>query len=454
MARNKKINFSKEQKAYVIAVDMGYGHQRAAQPLHVFAYKGKIINANDYKGIPKSDKEIWHDSRRFYEWISLFKKTPFVGEYVWNVFDHFQKIPEFYPKRDLSDPNMQLKYFMYLIKKKNWGKHLIKKLEKKPLPLITTFFVTAFMAEYFKYSQEIYCLVTDTDISRTWVPLSPITSKINYFAPNYRVEQRLKLYGVSSDRIFLTGFPLPLENIGGPNLDTLKKDLGRRLYNLDPKRKYISNYDETICEQLGKKNMPNKKHHILTIAFAVGGAGAQRDIGINIIKSLRRKIKRNEVRINLIAGTHKEINQFFRDKLKNMGLANYLDKNIQVIHAPNKQKYFKVFNDALRTTDILWTKPSELSFYTALGLPIIMSPPIGSQEEFNRKWLRTIASGVDQEDVQYTNQWLYDWLDSGWFAEAAMEGFMEAPKFGTYNIQKVISHKVEETKTMKTVLQY
>ncbi|MBD3359518.1 MAG: hypothetical protein GF365_02320 [Candidatus Buchananbacteria bacterium] len=442
------------QKAHVVAVDMGYGHQRAAHPLHVLAYQGKVINANDYSGIPESDKEIWHESRKLYEWISLFKKTPLIGEFVWSFFDNFQKIPKFYPKRDLSDPNMQLKYFMWLIKSKNWGKHLIKKLEKKPLPLITTFFVTAFMAEYFKYSGDIYCLATDTDISRTWVPEEPITSKINYFAPNYRVEQRLKLYGVSSDRIFLTGFPLPLDNIGGPDLNILKRDLGRRLYNLDPKRRYIKNYDETIRDQLGSKNMPNKKHHNLTIAFAVGGAGAQRDIGIAIIKSLSRKIKRKEININLIAGTHKEINDFFRDTIKDLGFGANLDKNIKVIHAPNKEKYFKEFNKALSNTDILWTKPSELSFYTALGLPILMAPPIGAQEQFNRKWLRTIASGIDQEDVRYTNQWLYDWLDSGWFAEAAMEGFMEAPKYGTFNIQKIISKKVEEAKIMKTILQY
>jgi len=126
-----------------------------------------------------------------------------------------------------------------------------------------------------------------------------------------------------------------------------------------------------------------------------------------------------------------------------MGLARFLDKSIKVIYADNKELYFKKFDHYLRTTDILWTKPSELSFYTALGLPIIMSPPIGSQEHFNRKWLMTIASGIDQEIVEYTDQWLYDWLDSGWFAEAAMEGFMEAPKFGTFNIQKIISQKAE-----------
>lgn len=442
------------QKAYVVAVDMGYGHQRAAHPMHVLAHKGKVINANVYRGIPASDKKIWEGSREMYEWISLFKKTPLVGEVVWQFFNQFQEIEKFYPKRDLSDPNMQLRYFMFLIKHKNWGKHLMEKLNKKPLPLITTFFVVAFMAEYFGYRGDIYCLATDSDISRTWVPEHPNTSKIYYFAPSYRVEQRLKMYGVRKDRIFLTGFPLPIENLGNKNLDLLKKDLGARLYNLDPKRKYIKNYDETIIDQLGKSNFPRKQTHPLTIAFAVGGAGAQRDIGMAIVKSLEKKIVERKIRINLIAGTHKNINTYFRAKIKEMGLIKYLDKNIKVIYASNKEMYFKKFDHYLRTTDILWTKPSELSFYTALGIPIIMSPPIGSQEHFNRKWLMTIASGIDQEDVKYTDQWLYDWLDSGWFAEAAMEGFMEAPKFGTFNIQKIISHKVEETKVMKTVLQY
>ena len=39
-----------EKKAWVIAVDMGYGHQRAAYPLKDMAY-GDIINANSDKMI-------------------------------------------------------------------------------------------------------------------------------------------------------------------------------------------------------------------------------------------------------------------------------------------------------------------------------------------------------------------------------------------------------------------
>jgi hypothetical protein len=449
----KQANYN-HQKAWVVAVDMGYGHQRAADPLRFLAYKGKVINANNYLGIPPSDRKIWQESREFYEWISKFKKIPLIGDWAWKIFDKFQTIPNFYPKRDLSHPNNQLKYFMRLIRDKNWGKDLIQKLEKKPLPLITTFFVVAFMAEYYGYSQEIYCLATDTDISRTWVALNPSQSRINYFAPNYRVEQRLKLYGVRHNKIFLTGFPLPLDNLGGPDLNILKQDLGHRLYNLDPKRKYITAYRDTIRDQIGKNCFPTIKHHPLTLTFAVGGAGAQREIGVEIINSLKRKISREKISINLVAGIRNEVASFFKINVRSMGLGKFLGKSIKIIFANNKEEYFRKFNRALHTTDILWTKPSELSFYTALGLPIIMTPPIGSQEEFNRKWLLTIAAGIDQEDVRYTDQWLFDWLESGWFAEAAMEGYLEAPKYGTANIQKIIAHKVNETKEMKTILQY
>jgi len=60
------------EKAWVVAVNMGYGHQRAAYPLKSLAYKGKIICANDYEGIPDRDRLIWEESQLLYETISRF----------------------------------------------------------------------------------------------------------------------------------------------------------------------------------------------------------------------------------------------------------------------------------------------------------------------------------------------------------------------------------------------
>jgi hypothetical protein len=58
------------EKAWVVAVNMGYGHQRAAWPLRHLAYKGQVICANDYEGIPDKDRFIWEESRVLYEAVS------------------------------------------------------------------------------------------------------------------------------------------------------------------------------------------------------------------------------------------------------------------------------------------------------------------------------------------------------------------------------------------------
>ena len=46
--------------------------------------------------------------------------------------------------------------------------------------------------------------------------------------------ERLALYGVNTAHVFITGYPLPEENIGDGSLGVLKADLGRRLLRLDP----------------------------------------------------------------------------------------------------------------------------------------------------------------------------------------------------------------------------
>jgi hypothetical protein len=448
------IKHKHDVKAYVIAVDMGYGHQRAAHPLEELAHGGAIINANTYTGVPAHDKKVWRDSRKAYEFISRFKKVPLVGEFAFDMYDKLQEIPAFYPKRDLSAPSIQLRAIYRMIKKNDWGKHLFEKLAKKPLPIVTTFFITAFMAEVWNYPGEIYCLGTDTDLSRAWAPLNPRKSKIKYFAPNYRAEKRLAMYGIAPKNIFRTGFPLPDYLVGGENETIVKEMLGRRLVNLDPKKVYLKRYNETISKNIGKKNIHKTQKHPLTLAFAVGGAGAQRELGVEIITSLKERIKKHEVRMILIAGTHSNVNSYFRKEIKALGLGSELGKYIKIVFEKTKQKYFNSFDKALKVTDILWTKPSELSFYTALGLPIIMSSPIGSQEKFNQKWLKTIGSAIDQEDPKFTSQWLFDWINSGWFAEAAMQGYVEASTRGVENIKKVIAHRADEVSVIKKNLQY
>jgi hypothetical protein len=87
----KKIK-NKNKKAWIIAADMGYGHQRAAFPLKYLS-GGRIINANNYPGIPKEDRRWWHEGREFYEFISRFKAVPLIGDSIFNLYDRLQSIP-------------------------------------------------------------------------------------------------------------------------------------------------------------------------------------------------------------------------------------------------------------------------------------------------------------------------------------------------------------------------
>ena len=425
------------KKAWIISVDMGYGHQRAAYPLKDIAYE-RIITANSDKIITPKEQKRWARAKWFYEGISRFSGFPLIGRFFFEIYNIFQRIPTLYPFRDLSLPNYATIYVNALVKN-NLGKSVTDHVKIKKLPFVSTFFIPVIAAEYHGM-KDVYCITTDTDINRAWVPKNPKT-KIKYFASCDRVVKRLREYGVPSKNIFLTGFPLPKENIGGRKLKILKKDLGSRLINLDPNKKYISRYREHIKRHLGKKNLKNKCNRPLTITFVVGGAGAQKNIAKILLRSFRRKIRKKEIAINLVAGTRLEIKDYFKRIISEIGLKSHIDKEINIISGINKKDYFEKFNDCLHFTDILWTKPSELVFYTALGLPIIMTRPLGAQEFYNKRWVDQKGSGFTQLDPRYANEWLFDWLNKGILAEAAWEGFMEAPKLGTYEIEKILFQK-------------
>ena len=438
------------EKAYIVAVDMGYGHQRAVFPLEGSATtpkkwgidKPSIISANRYPGITKGDRRTWENTRRIYEWMSRMTGFPFFGKRIFHVMNYFEKIDAFYPHRDLSRPTLVVRYLHRLIQS-GFGKHLIDTLNEEPLPFLTSFFIPAFCAEEHGYKGQIYCLCTDSDISRVWVPHNPKQSRIIYLAPNHRVGERLKQYGILPEKIVVTGFPLPKENTGDDkDLNVLRKSLARRVKTLDPKGIYQKKYKEIITLYLDhvRPVIDSEKMAPLTITFAVGGAGAQSNIGVAILKSLAQKIKESKIRLNLVAGSSMRVQKKYLKALSDCGLKDYDNIHVRVIYNADKYQYFREFQDVLCDTDILWTKPSELSFYAGLGLPIVMTPPLGVQEEFNRSWLHTIGAGIEQEDPRYCAEWLFDWLDSGWLAEAAMNGFIDAPKRGTFHIENLILH--------------
>lgn len=422
------------KKINLVAADMGYGHQRAAYPLMDMS-AGEIITINDYPGIADWEKEYWIKSLRSYERVSRLKKIPLLGYVVFEVMDAFQKIRPLYPFRDLSRPTTQQRYFFRFVKR-GLGKNLIESLNREALPFVTTFFVAAYIAEYHGYKGDIYCIICDTDASRAWAPLTPKTSRTKFLVPSEKVRERFLMYGVKPQNIIVTGFPLPKENIGAEK-EILVDDLEHRVALLDQEGIYRDHY-KSLLKSVAPDSL-KRENHPITITFAVGGAGAQKEIGALIMKKLALGIREGKIALNMVAGNRPEVKEYFEDAAVASGLR--IGKGIEIIFAPKKIEYFKKFNQCLHRTDILWTKPSELSFYCALGLPIIISAPVGSQEDWNREWLLSMGAGIDSLDPEYVDEWLPDLLASGRLARAAVDGFLNAEQMGAYNIEKLLSQK-------------
>ena len=87
---------------------------------------------------------------------------------------------------------------------------------------------------------------------------------------------------------------------------------------------------------------------------------------------------------------------------------------------------------------MLWTKPSELCFYAALGIPIVMSPPLGAHEVRNQEVVMKVSAGQRQEDPRAAAEWLGDWSRNGLLAFNAFNGYLLMPREGTANIKKLL----------------
>ena len=429
------------KKAWVVSADMGYGHQRAVYPLKDIAEDG-LITVGSSEDISRSEKKLWKRLLNAYEFFSRAKSIPLIGPPLFSMLDALQYIPSFYPARNLSHTTFQVNLLESTIEK-GLCKGMLEKISTKNIPLITSFYASAVAADK-KGFNKVYCIICDADINRVWVAKYPWESRIEYFTPCGKVAQRLKAYGVSDERIHLTGFPLPIELLGDENLSTLKKNLAQRLYYLDPKGKFWARHGRNVEYFLGKENCVFRNDRVLTVTYAVGGAGAQREIGEKIAQSLKTKLRAGEIRLNLVAGIRKEVKDFFQSVKEEI---DPIGEDIKIIYSEKLSEYFDLFNESLHETDILWTKPSELSFYCALGIPIVMSPIIGSQEKFNRKWLREIQAAMKQEKPDYTDQWLNDLLNRGTLAESAWDGFLKARKLGTFKILKVLEKGFLERET-------
>jgi len=404
---------------WVATADMGYGHMRAADPFSEIACE-RIILINNDAITPRKEQKYWRQILYYYEAFSRAKRIPVIGNVLFGLMNLLLKIPPADVSTDLSMPTFQVKMLRMQIKNGLCG-GLTSHLSKHGGTLLTSFYAPAIAADM-QGIKDLFCIICDSDLNRVWVAEKPENSSITYFSPCHESTKRLLQYGVANDRIISTGFPLHPELIGSRNLEIARDRFLRRMEKLE---------NVVVAHETSEN-----KTSPLTITFAIGGAGAQTDLAKILFDELYHLLINGTMEFTVIAGVRRDVRQFFEGNKKMMAC-----KNFKLVWSKDQQTYFRDFTNAINQTDILISKPSEISFYAGLGIPFIIAPPIGAQEEFNRLWLLKNQSGVDLPEVSGFGNWLLKNIANGNFARIATNGYKKIEKGGFY---KILDHLAEK----------
>lgn len=418
----------------LVAVEMGYGHLRAAYPL-ADELGVPVLECDRPPVASPEEQERWRRTRSSYELVSRASEVPLLGQSLRRLLDAVTHIPHLYPSRDLSQATLAVRTLEGMWRR-GLGSGLVHYLREHDATLVTTFYAPAIMADLHGLSR-IVCVVTDSDLNRVWAPRHAADTRIHYCVPCERAGRRLRAYGVPRERLHETGFPLPPELLGGTGLPALRRNLAARLVRLDPKGVFREQAGQELDHFLG--GLPDgEEGRPPRLTFAIGGAGAQLGLARSILTSLREAIGNGQIQLSLVAGVRTKVAEELHRTIRAAGLDGLPGRDLEVVHEGAFEPYYRRFNALLAETDILWTKPSELSFYGALGIPLVFSWPIGAHERYNRRWALHRGAGFKQENPRFAWDWLREWLREGTLAAAAWSGYQRLPKFGTYRILDVV----------------
>ncbi len=438
-----------EQKAWIVTAHMGLGHMRAAWTLKSWARENKVIVLGDDKEFSTdNDKKILSRTRYFYYQISRAMELPFIGKFIFGMLDRMMKFPGLYSKEDEKEKTLGTVILERMVKKKK----ICCKISEKAacdtnVPVIHTFYATAVAMDGMCKTGSNWLIVTDTDINRVWVAGNPAKSRIKYMVPCGKTKRRLLKYGVKNENIFVTGFPLPVENIGSKEKqEIIAEDLSARIARLDLTGSFRKMYGKTVLDILGIDSFPETEKTI-NIMYAIGGSGVQASTALKIAASLQKEIKNKDFSLTISCGINRELYSTLRRSFADSQYEELLGFGVSIIFADKFEDYYNCFNQALRKIDILWTKPSEMSFYCALGIPIIASAPVGHHEKINRRWLNEIHAAIRTPGkAKECSEWLHDLLDTGIFPQTAWNGYLNGERMGTYNIIEKVFENTGETK--------
>ncbi len=387
----------------VAAIDMGYGHLRPAAALA--EHLGTEVLQMDQPPLGyKRDRAFWNPIRSLYEPLTRLSQIPAIGLPLRPLVNAITAIPPLWPARDLSGPTQGTRW-MRKAADIGVGRRLAEHLKETSAPLLATFYAAPILAELHGAGR-LHCVVTDSDVNRVWAPPDARNTSIIYFAPTDAARRRMESYGVPRARIRLTGYPLPGELVGRDR-SALKRNFRARM------------------ERIGRQGKAP------LIVFAVGGAGAQVPLAKAVIAGLKKRVLDGALRLAVVAGRRPDVASALSSALSAHGLLGH--PGAELLYDRDVFVYFRRFNELLARADALWSKPSELVFFAALGLPFIAAPAVGAHETCNLRWATDRGAALPQHDPAVAGDWLLEWVEDGVLGSAAEAG-MCLPQTGLYEI--------------------
>jgi hypothetical protein len=415
----------------VVAVEMGYGHLRAAYTIANY-FSTDVVRMDLPPWASPAEAAIWRGVSKIYNTLSCAGDWPLAGPAAQRILEKITEISHFRGPMEV-EPASFLTYCVDRLTRSVFGRRLRALATDTGRPILATYPAAALAARHAPGAR-VFCLATDTDLNRAWAPANANWPYIEYLAPVNRVADRLRSFGVSDRHIHLTGFPLADGLIA--NSQTA---LRRRLYRLNPK----STFHDSRVETFLRNPLPNSSRGPIAMTVAIGGAGAQVCQVEQMLRSLRKMILNGKLHLTLVAGTRADIAKKFDGMVQSAGLVFHGENGVQILFADKPVQYFRRFEECLIDTDLLWTKPSELVFYAALGLPILLAPPVGGQEHANRNWLLSHHAALDAGDPAVLDQRLDHLIAEGELCRIAWNAYSRLERNGLERIREVIDAPVE-----------
>lgn len=208
----------------------------------------------------------------------------------------------------------------------------------------------------------------------------------------------------------------------------------------------VANLEDDCAKRLDRIKNGKALRFLLTI----GGAGAQQDLYCQIINKLLPLVKTKKAVLYLNVGDHKDVweglansipelktisTTYFDDYNKTKEFANQaINEDVYGVHVFYHEDIFAAVystNLLMRSTDVLVTKPSELSFYP---VPKLLIKRVGGHEQWGAITASEIGDGtIECAEADLALQMIDLMLNDNYVLEMMCNKILDLNKIGRYN---------------------